>query len=165
MYGWKDVARVHRLLWTDNTPSFIGRSSITKTWCRKPGRWCTKRGTLIIAGTVGARGSELSCTAVLGVPLEAILAIVRSYEDGCAGVASPSGKGANGFQAVWLWWFTVDADSFHGTTTRRDMARDEANRIFDTMFDQPPCFNITRWGTKIVQGQPLNGTCIASQRQ
>ena len=89
----------------------------------------------------------------------------KSFEDGCSGVGSPSGKGANGVQALWLWWFTFDADNFHGTNPLRDMARDEANRILDTMFDEAPCFNITRNGAKVVTGVPLDGTCIASQKQ
>ena len=70
----------------------------------------------------------------------------ESFDDGCAGVGSPSGRGATGYQALWLWWFTVEADAVHGTTPMKDMARIEANRIFDTMFDVRPCFNITNTG-------------------
>ena len=73
----------------------------------------------------------------------------ESFENGCSGFGSPSGRGAVGFQAVWLWWFTVDADSITGTSTRKAFARDEANRIFDTMFDVSPCINITSSGAVI----------------
>ena len=74
----------------------------------------------------------------------------EDYYDGCSGFASPSGRGATGYQALWLWWYTVDTDATHGTTTLRNFARDEANRIFDTMFDNDPCFNITNTGAKII---------------
>jgi hypothetical protein len=70
----------------------------------------------------------------------------ESFESGCSGIGSPSGRGATGYQAVWLWWFTVDADSITGTSTRKAFARDEANRIFNTMFDVNPCINITSSG-------------------
>ena len=73
----------------------------------------------------------------------------ESFDDGCGGFASPSGRGAVGYQALWLWWFTVDADSITGTSTRKTFARDEANRIFDTMFDVDPCINITSSGAVI----------------
>jgi hypothetical protein len=73
----------------------------------------------------------------------------EDYYDGCAGIGSPSGRGACGYQAVWLWWFTVDADNITGSTIRKDFARDEANRILDTMFDNDPCFNITSTGNVV----------------
>ena len=73
----------------------------------------------------------------------------ESYYDGCGGIGSPSGRGAVGYQALWLWWFTVSADSITGTTARKQFARDEANRIFNTMFDVNPCFNITSSGATV----------------
>jgi hypothetical protein len=73
----------------------------------------------------------------------------ESFEDGCSGIGSPSGRGATGFQALWMWWFTVSADSITGTSTRKAFARDEANRIFNTMFDVNPCINITSSGAVI----------------
>jgi len=73
----------------------------------------------------------------------------ESFDDGCGGFASPSGRGATGFQALWLWWFTVDADGITGTSARKAFARDEANRIFNTMFDVDPCLNITSSGAVI----------------
>lgn len=73
----------------------------------------------------------------------------ESLTNGCGGFASPSGNGATGYQTIWLWWFIVDADSITGTTTRKDFARDEANRILDTMFDNRPCFNITSSGATV----------------
>lgn len=72
----------------------------------------------------------------------------EDYYNGCSGIASPSGRGATGYQAVWLWWFTVDSDSITGTSTRKAFARDEANRILNTLFDNDPCFNITSSGGK-----------------
>lgn len=73
----------------------------------------------------------------------------ESFDNGCSGIGSPNGRGATGFQALWLWWFTVDADSITGTSTRKAFARDEANRIFSTMFDSNPCFNITSSGATV----------------
>lgn len=73
----------------------------------------------------------------------------ESFSNGCSGIGSPSGRGASGYQALWLWWFTVDADTITGTSTRKDFARDEANRIFSTMFDIDPCINITSSGAVI----------------
>lgn len=73
----------------------------------------------------------------------------ESFTNGCSGIGSPNGRGATGFQAVWLWWFTVDADSITGTSSRKANARDEANRIFNTMFDSNPCLNITSSGAVI----------------
>jgi hypothetical protein len=73
----------------------------------------------------------------------------ESFTNGCSGIGSPSGRGGTGFQAVWLWWFTVDADSITGGSVRKAFARDEANRIFDTMFDVDPCINITSSGAVI----------------
>jgi hypothetical protein len=73
----------------------------------------------------------------------------ESFTNGCGGVGSPSGRGAVGYQAVWLWWFTFSADAITGTPTRRQFARDEANRIFNTMFDINPCINITSSGNSV----------------
>jgi hypothetical protein len=73
----------------------------------------------------------------------------ESFGDGCTGVGSPSGRGATGYQALWLWWFTVDADGITGTSVRKAFARDEANRILSTMFDVNPCFNITSSGATV----------------
>lgn len=73
----------------------------------------------------------------------------ESFGNGCDGIGSPSGRGGTGYQALWLWWFTVDSDNITGTTTRKEFARDEANRIFDTMFDVDPCINITSTGAVI----------------
>lgn len=73
----------------------------------------------------------------------------ESFDNGCSGIGSPSGRGGTGYQALWLWWFTVDADGITGTSTRKAFARDEANRIFDTMFDADPCINITSSGAVI----------------
>ncbi|WP_437834464.1 hypothetical protein [Sorangium sp. So ce1153] len=71
------------------------------------------------------------------------------YTDGCSGVGSPSGKGANGYQVLWLWWYAYEADAQHSSSTMKAFARDEANRILNTMFDVDPCFNITSNGSKI----------------
>lgn len=73
----------------------------------------------------------------------------ESYTDGCSGVGSPSGRGADSYQALWLWWFTVAADANIGTSVRKAFARDEANRILSTMFDVNPCFNITSSGATV----------------
>lgn len=73
----------------------------------------------------------------------------ESYYDGCSGVGSPSGRGADGYQALWLWWFTVDADTVVGTDVRKAFARDEANTILSNMFDVNPCFNISSSGATI----------------
>jgi len=73
----------------------------------------------------------------------------ESFDNGCW---ESTGRGATGYQALWLWWFTVEADATHGTTVMKDMARIEANRIFNTMFDENPCFNITGTGQIV-------GTC------
>jgi len=59
---------------------------------------------------------------------------------------SPGGRGATGYQALWPWWYAFEGDASHGTTPMKDMARDEANRIFNSMFDINPCFNITNTG-------------------
>jgi len=73
----------------------------------------------------------------------------ESFDNGCSGIGSPGGRGASGFQALWLWWFTVGSDSITGTLSRKAFARDEANRIFSTMFDVNPCINITSSGAVI----------------
>jgi hypothetical protein len=73
----------------------------------------------------------------------------ESFTDGCSGFGSPSGRGAVGYQALWLWWFTVNADSITGTAVNKAFARDEANRLFNTMFDVNPCMNITSSGAVI----------------
>lgn len=73
----------------------------------------------------------------------------ESLNDGCTGIGSPSGKGADGFQVLWLWWYTVDADSTHSNATMKAFARDEANTLLDTRFDVNPCFHITSNGAKI----------------
>ncbi len=73
----------------------------------------------------------------------------ESFTNGCGGVGSPTGRGAVGYQAVWLWWFAFSADNITGTLTRRQFARDEANRIFNTMFDVNPCINITSNGGSV----------------
>jgi len=74
----------------------------------------------------------------------------EKLNDGCTGAFSPSGKGADGFQTMWLWWYAFEADSTHSNATMKDFARDEANRILDTMFDVHPCFHITSNGDKII---------------
>jgi hypothetical protein len=73
----------------------------------------------------------------------------EKLNDGCSGFGSPSGKGADGFQLLWLWWYAVEADAQHSNSTMKDFARDEANRILDTMFDVDPCFHITSNGAKV----------------
>jgi hypothetical protein len=73
----------------------------------------------------------------------------ESFNDGCSGAFSPSGKGADAFQVMWLWWYAFEADPQHSNSTMKDFARDEANRILDTMFDVNPCFHITSNGDKI----------------
>lgn len=73
----------------------------------------------------------------------------EKYKDGCTGIGSPSGRGANGYQILWLWWYAFEADSQHSNVTMKDFARDEANRILNTMLDANPCFNITSNGDKI----------------
>jgi hypothetical protein len=73
----------------------------------------------------------------------------EKLNDGCSGFGSPSGKGADGFQVMWLWWYAFEADAQHSNSTMKDFARDEANRILDTMFDVNPCFHITSSGAKI----------------
>jgi len=55
----------------------------------------------------------------------------------------------NRISGAVAWWFTVDADSITGTPVRKAFARDEANRIFNTMFDVNPCINITSSGAVI----------------
>jgi hypothetical protein len=74
--------------------------------------------------------------------------------DACDGVGSPTGMGATGFQALWLWWYLVEADSGHINTTMRFWAKDEANRIFDTMFDVCPGFSIN-----VAGGQTTGNVC------
>lgn len=74
----------------------------------------------------------------------------EKYLDGCSGFASPSGRGAAGYQVLWLWWYADEADAQHSSSTMKDFARDEANRILNTMFDVDPCFNITSNGGKII---------------
>jgi hypothetical protein len=73
----------------------------------------------------------------------------EKLNDGCTGIGSPSGKGADGFQVMWLWAFTLEADAQHGGSVRKAMARDAANGIIDSMFDVNPCFHITSNGDKI----------------
>ena len=74
----------------------------------------------------------------------------EKYLDGCSGIGSPSGRGADGYQVLWLWWYAFEADSQHSSGTMKAWARDEANRILNTMFDVNPCFNITSNGGKII---------------
>lgn len=74
----------------------------------------------------------------------------EKYLDGCGGFASPSGRGADGYQVLWLWWYAFEADSQHSSSTMKAWARDEANRILNTMFDVNPCFNITSTGGKTI---------------
>lgn len=73
----------------------------------------------------------------------------EKYKDGCGGFGSPSGRGADGYQILWLWWYAFEADSQHSNATMKAFARDEANRILNTMLDVDPCFNITSNGDKI----------------
>jgi hypothetical protein len=74
----------------------------------------------------------------------------EKYLDGCSGIGSPSGRGADGYQVLWLWWYAFEADAQHSSSTMKAFARDEANRILNTMFDVNPCFNITSNGSKII---------------
>jgi len=73
----------------------------------------------------------------------------EKFNDGCSGIGSPSGKGADGFQVMWLWAFTLGADAQHGGPARKTMASDAANAILDSMFDVNPCFHIKDNGDKI----------------
>lgn len=73
----------------------------------------------------------------------------EKYRDGCSGIGSPSGRGAVGFQILWLWWYAFEADSGHSNSTMKGFARDEANRLLNTMLDVNPCFNITATGGKV----------------
>ena len=73
----------------------------------------------------------------------------EAYMDGCGGIGSPSGRGAAGYQILWLWWYAFEADAQHSNSTMKAFARDEANRILNTMLDVNPCFNITANGAKV----------------
>jgi hypothetical protein len=66
--------------------------------------------------------------------------------DACAGIGSPTGVGANGYQVLWLWWYLVEADSAHINSTMRTQARDEANFLLTNRFDENPCFTLTTSG-------------------
>lgn len=71
----------------------------------------------------------------------------ESRRDGCTGIGSPRGSGAVTFQVDWLWAFTIEADpTTTGTPAAKIQARDEANRLLNTMYDKLPCFNITNTG-------------------
>jgi len=74
----------------------------------------------------------------------------EKLNDGCTGIFSDSGKGANGYQVLWLWWYTFEADAQHSDPVKKALARDDANRIIDNMFDVNPCFHITQNGDKII---------------
>ena len=74
----------------------------------------------------------------------------EKYRDGCSGIGSPSGRGAVGYQILWLWWYAFEADAQHSNPTMKDFARDEANRLLNTMLDVDPCFNITSTGAKVI---------------
>lgn len=73
----------------------------------------------------------------------------EEYRNGCSGIGSPSGRGAIGYEVLWLWWYAFEADSQHSNATMKAWARDDANRILNTMLDVNPCFNITSNGDKI----------------
>jgi hypothetical protein len=73
----------------------------------------------------------------------------EKFNDGCSGIGSPTGKGADAFQVMWLWVFTSEADAQHGGAVRKAMARDAANSLLNSMFDVDPCFNIMSNGDKI----------------
>ncbi len=77
------------------------------------------------------------------------IACDEKYKDGCEGTGSPSGRGARGYEVLWLWWYAVEADADHSSTTMKDFARDTANVVLNTMFDVDPCFNITSNGAKV----------------
>ena len=72
----------------------------------------------------------------------------EKYKDGCGGAFSPSGRGADGYQILWLWWYAFEADAQHSNATMKAFARDEANRFLKTMVDVEACFNITSNGWK-----------------
>lgn len=73
----------------------------------------------------------------------------EKFNDGCTGAFSKSGMGADAFQVMWLWWYTVDSDSMHSSSVMKGWAKDDANRILNSMFDVNPCFHITANGDKI----------------
>lgn len=70
-----------------------------------------------------------------------------SYEDGCVGFGSGSGKGCNAYQVLYLSWFAYSARDGWITQAIRDHAVFEANTILARAFEKDPCFRLASDGT------------------
>ncbi len=62
-----------------------------------------------------------------------------SYENGCQGFGSGSGKGANGVQVDYFSWYVASALSYRTTSALKTRARDKANDILTRGFQKDPC--------------------------
>jgi hypothetical protein len=74
----------------------------------------------------------------------------ESYESGCSGVGSGSGKGAVGYQVDWLWWYIVSLSGKTGIEADlRQHAVNWVNVLLDRAFIDDPCFDIGPNGEQI----------------
>lgn len=70
----------------------------------------------------------------------------KSWNDGCFGVGSGSGAGANTYQVLWLNWFATTARSGWINSTIRANAVAEANSILSRAYQNDPCFRMNSSG-------------------
>jgi hypothetical protein len=69
------------------------------------------------------------------------------YSNGCVGVGSGSGRGANGYTVAFMMWFANAARASWTNTTIRADAVAEGNRYLSRRFDTDPCFRLNSNGT------------------
>jgi len=70
-----------------------------------------------------------------------------SWLDGCS--FPGSGRGANGYQVLWLWWYAVGAQPALTNARMRAFAIDHANTKLDRSFDDDPCFRLDSNGNRV----------------
>jgi hypothetical protein len=70
-----------------------------------------------------------------------------SYNDGCVGIGSSSGKGANGYTVLYMAWFANAARANWTNLSIRADAVAEGNRYLARRFEKDPCFRLSSNGT------------------
>lgn len=72
-----------------------------------------------------------------------------NYLNGCVGIGSGSGRGANGYTVLYLHWFATTARPGWISNPIRENAVNEANRYLNRRFEQDPCFRLSSSGHMI----------------
>lgn len=86
----------------------------------------------------------------------------RTFEDGCVGVASSSGKGAYAWTVIYLQRYLLNSRPELFDQVIHERVRQSANVVLGRNFESDPCFRITGINGAMSMGVDLDGKVIQS---